>query len=618
MSVGSRPRVVFCNRASRATVRRQKRDPEPLVLDYRDDSKIRLGLPDFVRSVGTIPARVLDLMELAGYLFAADRLITRGQPDALMFDSWSRLFHVVMKVRDAKFWSNDVTKKKLADLLRFMTGDREFRFDFLPGHTTDRAHLFDSEEFQITPEKPHHVMLFSGGLDSLAGAIERLNNSSDIVCLVSHRSGQPSTAMTQARLAEALAQRFPGRVKSYRFGTGLTNKRAVSETQRTRTFLYGSIAFALATALGQKEVMFYENGITSLNFPRRQDLLNARASRTTHPRTMFLLSDFLSHIAGSRIALDNAYRWKTKADVLEVLKTYRAADLIPSSVTCSRTTMTRGDHTHCGACFQCVDRRFSASASGLSEVDHSNLYTLDMLSENIADGQVKTVILDYIRLGLGFKADTPDSFYDTWLTEISDAIPPGEVEEQFVDALYQLTNRFGKQTLAALEAFARSADITKKPVPGSLLHIIQHQEYLKSDPERLAEKVAMKLERAVPAMFAVNRPTDENDFNDKVQGLLQADSEEYKREYPATQFALGRVVPDHELQNCQVLIEAKYVRKGTALSKVTDQIAADIVKYPATAYIVFAIYDPDRVIRDDTRFAGDIESKRKCKVLTLR
>jgi 7-cyano-7-deazaguanine synthase in queuosine biosynthesis len=393
-----RPRIVFCNRASRAAIRRRKSDPEPLVLDYRDDGRIRLGLPDFVRSVGTIPPRVLDLIELAGYLFAADRLTTRGQPDALMFDSWSRNFHVAMKVRDAKFWGNEATKKKLNNLLLFMTGDREYRFDFQPGHTTDRAHLFDSEEFQITPEKPHHVMLFSGGLDSLAGAIDRLNNSNDIVCLVSHRSGQPSTAMTQIRLIEALIQRFPGRVKGYRFGTGLTNKRAVSETQRTRTFLYGSIAFALATALGQKQVSFYENGITSLNFPRRQDLLNARASRTTHPRTMFLLSEFLSHVADNPIALDNSYRWKTKADVLEVLKTHRAEDLIPSAVTCSRTTMTRGDHTHCGGCFQCVDRRFSASAVGLSDVDHSGLYTLDMLSENIADGQVKTVILDYIRL----------------------------------------------------------------------------------------------------------------------------------------------------------------------------------------------------------------------------
>ena len=119
-------------------------------------------------------------------------------------------------------------------------------------------------------------------------------------------------------------------------------------------------------------------------------------------------------------------------------------------------------------------------------------------------------------------------------------------------------------------------------------------------------------------MFAGNRPINENDFNDKIQGLLQADAEQYRREYPATQFALARVVPDHEFQHYHVLIESKYIRKGTTLSKVTDQIAADIVKYPVSAYVVFVIFDPDRVIRDDVRFASDIESRRKCKVLALR
>ncbi len=618
MTGESRPRAVFCNRAPRSAIRRRAGDPEPLVLDYRDDSRVRLRLPDFVRSVGTIPPRVLDLIELAGYLFAADRLAPRGQPDALLYDSWSRRFHVAMKVRDAEFWSDEATKKKLIDLLLFVTGDREYCFDFLPGHTTDRAHLFDSEEFRITPDKPHHVMLFSGGLDSLAGAIERLNCSSDVVCLISHRSGQPSTAMTQDRLAEALARQFPGRARAYRFSTGLSNRRAISETQRTRTFLYGSIAFALATALTQRQVNFYENGITSLNFPRRQDLLNARASRTTHPKTMFLLAEFLSHVAGQPVTLNNAYRWKTKADVLEILKQYRAETLIPSSVSCSRTTMTRGDHTHCGCCFQCVDRRFSASAAGLSEVDHPGLYTLDFVSQSINDGQVRTVVLDYIRLGLKFETDTADSFCDQWSTEIVDAMLPGDREEQFVQEMFKLVNRFGKQTVAALEAFFRSADVKKRPVAGSLLDIIRQQEYLKTEPERFAQKLGEKLRRAVPAMFATNPPANENDLNDKLQGLLQAEGEEYRREFPATQFGLARVIPDHEFQKYNVLIEAKYIRENTTLSKVTDQVAADIVKYPASAYIVFAIYDPHRAIRDDEQFARDIEARRKCMVVALR
>lgn len=377
-------------------------------------------------------------------------------------------------------------------------------------------------------------------------------------------------------------------------------------------------SYALANALSQKAVTFYENGITSLNFPRRQDLLNARASRTTHPRTLFLLSEFLSHLAGEEVSISNEFRWKTKADVLEVLKARNAEDLIPSAVTCSRTTMTRGDHTHCGGCFQCVDRRFAASAVGLSEIDHPGLYTLDILSDAIADGQTRTVVLDYIRLGLRFRGDTIDSFYADWLTELSDAICLGDKEEAFVESMYQLVNRFGTQTVAALETFARRTDVTKKPVPGSLLYIIQQQEYLKSEAERFAEKLSLKLQRAIPAMFANNRPVNENDFNDKIQGLLGAEEEEYRREFPATQFALAKAIPDHDFQGCNVLVEAKYVRKGTAVSRVTDEIAADIVKYPSSAYVVFAVYDPDRSIRDDQRFIADIEARRKCKVVMLR
>jgi len=241
-----------------------------------------------------------------------------------------------------------------------------------------------------------------------------------------------------------------------------------------------------------------------------------------------------------------------------------------------------------------------------------------MLSQPITDRQMRTVIIDYIRLGLSFEADTPDSFYDTWLTEIAEALPPTANEEKFVGQMYQLVNRFGKQTVLALQEFTRNSDVTRKPTAATLLHMIHQQDYLKPESERFAQNLAIRLQRAIPTMFANNAPLNENDFNDKVQGLLQAESEDYRREYPATQFALAKVIPDHEFQNYQVLIEAKYIREGTTLSKVTDQIASDIGKYPEAAYIVFAIYDPHRAIRDDVRFAIDIEARRKCLVVPLR
>lgn len=610
--------IVLCNGAPRSTVRRKTHEPEPLQLDYRNDRRVRLHLPGFIRSIGTIPNRVLDLLELAAYVFAADRLISRGAPDTLVLDSWSRTFHFAVKVRDIDFWNSSVAKSKLSEMLEFISGDRQYKFEFVGGHSTQPAHLFDKEEFLLEPDKPHHVMLFSGGLDSLAGAVEQLNTTTDVVCLVSHQSGLPSTVMTQDRLVAALSQKYPGRVKHYRFSTGLTSGRAVSETQRTRTFVYGSIAFALATALTQNRVTFYENGITSLNFPRRQDLINSRASRTTHPRTMVLLGELLSHVAGKPIVVSNTYRWKTKADVLQVIKESSAQNLIPSAVTCSKTSMSRGDHTHCGGCFQCIDRRFSASASGLSDVDHAGLYTFDFLSEGITDSQIKTAIIDYARLGLRFKESSIDSFYGEWLTEINEAMSPDESEQSFVPQLFDLTKRFGQQTADALKNFSLRDDVTKATVPNSLLHIIQQREYLKDESERLALKLSVRLKQAIPVMFVKNRPKDENDFNDKVQGLIQNDHDDYRREFPVTSFGLAKVIPDHEIAKYNLLIESKYLRSGTTASKVTDQIAADIIKYPETAYLIFVIYDPDRAVRDDAVFIRDIEAKRKCMVAVIR
>lgn len=616
MNAIAKRHIILCNGAPKSIIRKKASDAAPIILDYRDENRMLLQLPNFIRSVGTVPKRVVDLLELCAYVFAADRLVSRGETDSVVFDSWSRTFHFGVKVRDFDFWNDPVTKKKLSELLEFISGDRQFRFEFVAGHATPPAHLFDRDDCLLEPSKPHHVMLFSGGLDSLAGAIESLNTTDDAVCLISHRSGQPSTAMTQDNLVAALLQQYPGRVKSYKFSTSLTKGRAVTETQRTRTFIYGSISFALATALKQDHISFYENGITSLNFPRRQDLLNSRASRTTHPKTMFLLGEFLSHVAGKQITVANAYRWKTKADVLDVIKSFNAQNLIPSSVTCSKTPMSRGEHTHCGGCFQCIDRRFSASAVDLSDVDHSGLYTFDFLSESISDPQIKTAIIDYVRLGIEFNDSSIDSFYNDWLTEIAEAMCSDD-ETIFIPQLFNLVKRFGQQTVRALKNFNQRDDITKKPVPNTLLQIIHHREYLKDEPERFALSLSNKLKRAIPSMFIKNRPKDENDFNDKLNGLIQNDNEGYRREFPVTSFGLAKVIPDHEVMKCNLIIESKYLRSNTTASKITDQIAADIVKYPETAYIFFVIYDPDRSIRDDYVFIRDIEAKRKSCMVTI-
>ena len=100
--------------------------------------------------------------------------------------------------------------------------------------------------------------------------------------LFSHLS-QVGTIRTQRGLTAALREEYRERVTPYQFKTHLQGVGRKEETQRSRPFLYGSIAFALATAFGRDRFYIYENGVTSLNFARRDDLINAAGEPNHSP-----------------------------------------------------------------------------------------------------------------------------------------------------------------------------------------------------------------------------------------------------------------------------------------------------------------------------------------------
>ena len=346
--MGSDPPVlVLCNRASPPD--ESSSDQSALVLDYRDRegvlANVKLGLPNFVRDVYHLPDRTLDLLELAAYVYCADRMSSRGPKVAVEYQAWARSFHFVVKVRDHTFWSQSDVSACLSRALQFMTGDREYSFSFQPGHSTPRTGLFDDEQFRMESSQDLDVALFSGGIDSLAGVLNHLETTNEQVCLVSHQS-QPGTVRTQRQLFEALKNHYPGRVSHYKFECHLKGIRAVEETQRSRAFLYTSIAFAIAQAYGQEGFSVYENGITGINFPRRADLAEARASRTTHPRTIYHLKQLFSLLGECEMQIHLPFLWKTKTDTLALLRAGQHPELIPSSVSCSKTFQNLGQvHT---------------------------------------------------------------------------------------------------------------------------------------------------------------------------------------------------------------------------------------------------------------------------------
>ena len=445
------PRIVLCNGAD---LPKQWAQFEPLTLEYRESTgnlpNVNLALPDFVRDVFHLPNHILDLLEIAAYVFCADRRISRGDKASVEYHSWSRSFHFVIKVRDFDFWNTSTIKERLKNALVFMSGDRAYHFTFQPGHSTPQAGLFDTETFQIGPQQNTRVILFSGGLDSLAGIVECLENSSDQLCLISHRSAR-RTLKTQDQLFNVLRERYPNRIEHYKFECSLRGIRAEEETQRIRAFLYTSIAYALSYTLSQQQIFVYENGITSINFPTRQDQMNARASRTTHPKTIALLENLFSEINQSKIKITTPFLWKTKTDIFHILNEVGQKDLITSAVSCSQTFQHLDQATHCGGCSQCIDRRFAAYGSELDGVDEGGIYAFDFIKDTIEKDEVRTMLIDYFRQAKNFAEWDFETFSRKMFNELLNLVDyiPGLNEEEKVNKIWHLCQNHGKQIEAA-------------------------------------------------------------------------------------------------------------------------------------------------------------------------
>jgi len=453
-------------------------------------------------------------LEIAAYVFSADRLVSRGSKSAVEYQRWSgRAFDFVVKVRDYEFWSQDEIKDLLSKSLKFVSGDRSYNFHFQPGHETPPADLFDKAEFRLKKGSNTSVSLFSGGLDSLTGAAHRLTATEENLCLVSHRS-QPSIVRTQDRLVEALEQKFPGRLDHYKFKCNLSPK-AREETQRTRSFLFGSIAFAIASTFSIDSFYLYENGITGLNLSARQSLLNARASRTTHPETVYHLEELFSRIHEGKFRIQNPFSWKTKTDVVRLLhEEYGCGDLHDSAVSCGATRSSPTNVTHCGRCSQCVDRRFASYAAGKEDRDDVGLYDTRIVYEGTDSQEAQSTFKEFMRLAARFRQNGLDSFYRSWINELSEAVEylrDPDDEDKAVRAIYDLHQRHGKQVEKAIQRMRLEEDVYSSPPEGSVLEAVNNRDHLGPSLAEKADTLLDELNSIEPGW------EDAGDFEDFVE-----------------------------------------------------------------------------------------------------
>ena len=83
----------------------------------------------------------------------------------------------------------------------------------------------------------------------------------------------------------------------------------------------------------------------------------------------------------------------------------------------------------------------------------------------------------------------------------------------------------------------------------------------------------------------------------------------FTREYPIIEFGLTAYRADHA--EGSLLIESKYIRKGTSPSVAAKGISVDIIEIPDRYGIMFVVYDPYRSISDDEKYIMAFEDVRK-------
>jgi len=306
--------------------------------------------------------RAWDFLSIALAVQAADRFVIRRDfPDA-----WTRMIALEVELVEPEPWIAQANA--LAAALRFLSGDIWY-LQFRHGGQRPPA-------LQARTSDRDCVCLFSGGLDSLIGALD-LRRQGRRPLLVSQAS--PKEGPVQFRLAEEIG------LSQHRFASRASERwRSPYEaSSRTRSLLFIGYGVVAASTLGGSvvEVIVPENGLISINPPLTVRHIGSLSTRTTHPHFISSLQRVFDAV-DIEFKLVNPYSWKTKGEMLEECQDRIVQRLAANSYSCGKGKRL---NQQCGRCIPCLIRRAAFHRAGL--VDTTG-YRAEDLSQHTANEDV--------------------------------------------------------------------------------------------------------------------------------------------------------------------------------------------------------------------------------------
>ncbi|NTW00197.1 MAG: hypothetical protein HGA19_02700 [Oscillochloris sp.] len=313
----------------------------------------------------------LDLVLIAGIVYVLDKSVPRRRS----YDFWTRTFEVEFPVSNPSLW--EVVREPLQTCLRFLTGD-----EWVVGFKLRAERLFTPRRARRRGEQIPSVgavSLFSGGLDSLAGVIHRLDQNEGRLLLVGHHDAT-GPAGDQARLHHDLStiHRYTDRtnlmtVRMRPLPPGLARDEQIvtpigrEHTLRSRSFVFLALGLYAAHSIGpETPLLVPENGLIAINIPLTPSRVGTCSTRTTHPFFLKVFGEVIGSLGYSNPII-NPFELKTKGEILaEISGRDALLQLALNSVSCAhpsrRAIWVRRNSRNCGYCVPCLVRRASFHA----------------------------------------------------------------------------------------------------------------------------------------------------------------------------------------------------------------------------------------------------------------
>lgn len=347
------------------------------------------GVTKFIDEFGEVNSLEEDVLNLASGIFATDLAVKREERE-----HYVRTIKLTIEVINVHAFER--VKEDIQRALYVISKDNWSLFFVQKKGTPTTALDWEDQEGA--------ALLFSGGIDSMAGAAELLRQNKQLV-LVSHNSHANHVIDNcQNAIHSVLEGHFTKSIRHLHIkvygrnhpGFPFPKDENRENTQRTRSFLFLAIAALCARRCKFNRVVYMaENGQFAIHLPLTAARVGPFSTHTADPKFVLLMERiFKILLSNQTFEITNPFLYLTKAEVFGVMPAplMKAAE---ASASCWMISRTPGNK-HCGYCIPCISRRIAIEYNNLKFKEYNvDLFKTDVTKLDDTDDRKRNLV-DYL------------------------------------------------------------------------------------------------------------------------------------------------------------------------------------------------------------------------------